>query len=106
MGKVKRRLLLTEVNQNNLNGIEIEKNMPIFQSILDEDSFSEVGFVVDFSYFAFENNQRKVLLLIQCQMNKLRTQNLQSELNIQNSNGPKLTLLDLPYAVDGTPQEK
>ena len=105
LGKVKRRLLLTEINHNILNGIEIEKNMPIFQSILDEDS-SEVGFVVDFSYFAYENNQRKVLLLIQCLMNKLQTQNSKSELSIQNSNGPKLTLLDLPYAVDDTSEEK
>ena len=106
LGKVKRRLLLAKVNESELIGTEVEINLPVYQSTLDEDSPLEVGFVVDYSYFSLNNNQKQVILLIQCQMNKLRTQNSQRVLSFQNTNGPKLTLLNFPYAMDVTAEKE
>ena len=79
---------------------------PPYQSTINENSSLEVGFVVDVSYLELENDQRKVLLMIQCQMNKLKKQCSQITLNIQKSDGPKLTLLDLPYSMDDSSETK
>ena len=106
LGKVKRRLILAEVNEHQSQDYEIKKNTPVYQSIINENSSLEVGFVVDVSYLELKNDQRKVLLMIQCQMNKLKKQCSQITLNIQKSDGPKLTLLDLPYSMDDSSETK
>jgi folate-binding protein YgfZ len=97
LGKVKKRLILVEGSEEKIFLNEVKINHPIFQKNTENNSSVEIGFIVDFSYYQSKNSHKKILMLVQCQINELEIESNSHTLNLGTIDGPQLYLRELPY---------
>ena len=101
LGKVKKRVLLSQVEYNNENKMNIIIGEKVYLENYSDNSLSEIGEVVDFTSTTSDKTtgHLKFLLLFQCKVNELPSDKTTYKFRLGSTAGVKLDLLDLPYTV-------